>query len=110
LNQLQPRTETILKMVQGGAQIIFGDIEAKKFTDLLYYEVLHLEVSGGPFVTSQSIKDHIEEDRRRLAKFSKDGWDFIYYKIYDRTDADNMKLIMNILNQIKFICIHIFGM
>jgi len=74
----------------------------------LRYEFLYLEVSGGPFISyTTKAKEHIKDDQKRLAKFCKDSWDYIYYKSKEQQHSFNH--ILSILNKLKVYALHIHG-
>ncbi|CAG8609198.1 6800_t:CDS:2, partial [Dentiscutata erythropus] len=74
----------------------------------LRYEFFYLEVSGGPFVNlgNINVKNHILENRRRIGKFCKDSWDYIYNNCKNQTKSN---LILSILKRLKLFALHIYG-
>jgi len=83
----------------------FWFMKSKSFMEL-QYEFLYLEVSGGPFIGYTKAKEHIKEDQKRLARFCKDSWDYLYYQC---EDLDSFNHILHILNVLKLYALHIHG-
>jgi len=84
----------------------FWFMKSKSFMEL-QYEFLYLEVSGGPFIGYTKAKEHIKEDQKRLARFCKDSWDYLYYQC---EDLDSFNHILHILNVLKLYALHILYM
>ncbi|CAJ0837490.1 9826_t:CDS:2 [Entrophospora sp. SA101] len=68
------------------------------------YEFLFTEVSYGPHADGAYLSQHIKEDRSRLAKMAKEGWNSILNFIKEYGDEDCIK----ILNELEIITIHVY--
>nr|CAG8572477.1 10749_t:CDS:2 [Entrophospora candida] len=68
------------------------------------YEFLFVEVSYGPHAGGAYLSQHIKEDRSRLAKMAKEGWNSILNFIKEYGDEDCVK----ILNELEIITIHVY--
>ncbi|KAF0519681.1 hypothetical protein F8M41_016487 [Gigaspora margarita] len=72
------------------------------------YEFFYLEISGGPFANLENInvKNHIFEDRRRIGKFCKDSWDYIYHNCKNQSELTS---ILSVLKKLQLFALHIYG-
>ena len=67
------------------------------------FELLYCEISNGPNVKTAAVNSHSKNDRIKLLKFAKDGWDKVKSHFY------TSRIDLEILKKLDHVLIHGYG-